>query len=167
MLHTDIQTDIHFTIIYIYHHHHQHQHHHHCHHHIWECTQALQYVKNYAGGSSMWQGFPIKVLIIHIVIIALSTWLLSTLLSSTSLSSVNIIFVVMEPGWRANGPNPARLQRRLELVHDQETRWKVGQAGSTWGHGLVLQVWMNMIMRWWWIIYYGHDNCDHNSDFLL
>ena len=23
--------------------------------------QALQYVKNYAGGSSMWQGFPIKV----------------------------------------------------------------------------------------------------------
>ena len=27
--------------------------------------QALQYVKNYAGGSSMWQGFPIKVYIVH------------------------------------------------------------------------------------------------------
>lgn len=28
---------------------------------VYEQTQALQYVKNYAGGSSMWQGFPIKV----------------------------------------------------------------------------------------------------------
>jgi len=28
---------------------------------VYEGTQALQYVKNYAGGSSMWQGFPIKV----------------------------------------------------------------------------------------------------------
>jgi len=28
---------------------------------VYEGTQALQYVKNYAGGASMWQGFPIKV----------------------------------------------------------------------------------------------------------
>jgi hypothetical protein len=28
---------------------------------VYEGTQALQYVKNYAGGSSMWQGFPVKV----------------------------------------------------------------------------------------------------------
>merc|ERR1712243_382818 len=28
---------------------------------VYEGTQALQYVKNYAAGSSQWQGFPIKV----------------------------------------------------------------------------------------------------------
>ena len=28
---------------------------------VYEGTQALQYVKNYAEGSSQWEGFPIKV----------------------------------------------------------------------------------------------------------
>ena len=28
---------------------------------VYEGTQALIYLKNYVGGSSMWQGFPIKV----------------------------------------------------------------------------------------------------------
>ena len=29
---------------------------------VYEGTQALQYVKNYAAGTSQWEGFPIKVI---------------------------------------------------------------------------------------------------------
>jgi hypothetical protein len=31
---------------------------------VYEGTQALDYVKNYAQGTSQWDGFPIKVLVL-------------------------------------------------------------------------------------------------------
>ena len=166
MLHTDIQTDIHFTIIYIYHHHQQQQHHHHhCHHHIWECTQALQYVKNYAGGSSMWQGFPIKVLIIHIVIIALSTWLSSTwwstLLSSTSLSTLYLL------SWNQVDVPTDRILLGCKGASSSSTIKKLAEK-SVRQDLLGVMVWFCRSGIWsWHDDEYGHDNCDYNSDFLL
>ena len=73
----------------------------------------------------MWQGFPIKVGIVVVIVI--------------------LVTFVAQSGRRADGPNPAWLQRSFQLYDDQKTRRKVGEAGSARGHGLVLQVGINII----------------------
>ena len=81
----------------------------------------------------MWQGFPIKV---HIV----------TIIGYIVIITIIIVIIVIQPGRCADGPNPAWLQRCFQLNDDQETRREVGQAEFAWGHGLVLQVSIVMII---------------------
>ena len=73
----------------------------------------------------MWQGFPIKVGIVVVIVI--------------------LVTFVAQSGRRADGPNPAWLQRSFQLYDDKKTRRKVGEAGPPRGHGLVLQVGINII----------------------
>ena len=88
----------------------------------------------------MWQGFPIKVdiSVVAIVILVVVVILIIFVI-------VILVTFVAQSGRRADGPNPAWLQRSLQLYDDQKTRRKVGEAGPPRGHGLVLQVGINII----------------------